>query len=131
MDTNHDLVNHPAKISLPAILILLLINFWIWQPPHWVHHLDPLLTLVHLHSQDQDHHHPQTTRSENSHQQQVEEECLALGCPTPRKLLPLQSPLAFLDVFDDIASGLVIFQEQDRLRIEHFVYCTPVRGPPV
>ncbi|MDP6728816.1 MAG: hypothetical protein QF675_02485, partial [SAR324 cluster bacterium] len=86
---------------------------------------------VHLHSQDQDHHHPQTTRSENSHQQQVEEECLALGCPTPRKLLPLLSPLAFLDVFDDIASGLVIFQEQDRLRIEHFVYCTPVRGPPV
>ena len=131
MDTNHDLVNHPAKISLPAILILLLINFWIWQPPHWVHHLDPLLTQVHLHSQDQDHHHPQTTRSENSHQQQVEEECLALGCPTPRKLLPLQSPLAFLDVFDDVASGLVIFQEQDRLRIEHFVYCTPVRGPPV
>ena len=96
-----------------------------------VHHLDPLLAQVHLHSQDQDHRHPQTTRSENSHHQQVEEECLALGCPTHRKLLPLQSPLAFLDVFDDLGSGLIIFQDQEPLRIVHFVYFYPVRGPPV
>ena len=78
MDIIHCFVNNSVKIPLSAIQILLQTNYWILQPPQWIHHLDHLHDKVNHDSNDQDHLHPQTTRSEGSHKQQIEEEYLAL-----------------------------------------------------
>ena len=90
-------VHRPVKIFLPAILILVLLQYWIWQPPHWVHHLGPMLSQIHHHSHHSDHTHGQTTQSGESHQQQVDEECLALGCAGSRKFVAFQNSLPFFN----------------------------------
>ena len=123
-------VHRPVKIFLPAILILVLLQYWIWQPPHWVHHLGPMLSQIHHHSHHSDHTHGQTTQSGESHQQQVDEECLALGCASSRKFLALQNSVPFFEPFAFENSGLPYPDEVSFVNNAIFLPSIPTRGPP-
>ena len=123
-------VLRPVKIFLPAILILVLLQYWIWQPPHWVHHLGPMLSQIHHHSHHSDHTHGQTTQSGESHQQQVDEECLALGCAGSRKFVAPQNSLPFFERFAFENHGLPYPDEVLYVNHAIFLPSIPTRGPP-
>ena len=123
-------VHRPVKIFLPAILILVLLQYWIWQPPHWVHHLGPMLSQIHHHSHHSDHTHGQTTQSGESHQQQVDEECLALGCAGSRKFVAFQNSLLFFQSFAFENPGLPYPDEVPFIQHAIFFPSIPTRGPP-
>ena len=123
-------VHRPVKIYLPAILILVLLQYCIWQPPHWVHHLGPMLSQIHHHSHHSDHTHGQTTQSGESHQQQVDEECIALGCAGSRKFVAPQNSLLFYQLFAFENPGLPYPDEVPFFKNAIFLPSIPSRGPP-
>ena len=85
---------------------------------------------IHHHSHHSDHTHGQTTQSGESHHQQVDEECLALGCAGSRKFIAFQNSLPFYQSFAFENPGLPYPDEVPFVSHVIFFPSIPTRGPP-